>query len=271
MNRDYRIGIYVDAANVTMNGGYGLRYDTLRNFACRCGGVPSRLNVYQSFEEERLKNDYDYRKKTKRFSDMLRDFEFRVTEKPLLRYTNPETGEVIKKSTIDMDMAVDMVVQSEYLAKIILLTSNGSYCSVVNAVQDRGCKVELIGFDNVSYGLKRQVDSYVSGDLILGLLPVESPYEWGTPGSRVRGVCYDFSQQDGYGFMRFLTEFSDKLWVTDSRDPLSPYKTVFAHISQFEDELDMTKLPSRDLIFEFDVIENDKGLVAENIVLVSGG
>jgi len=28
-------------------------------------------------------------------------------------------------------------------------------------------------------------------------------------------------------------------------------------------------LPSRDFIFEFDVVENNKGLIAENIVLVS--
>jgi uncharacterized LabA/DUF88 family protein/cold shock CspA family protein len=264
-----RIGIYVDAVNVTMNGGYGLRYDILRKFACRCGGNPARLNVYLCYEEERLKNDHEYRKKNMRFCEMLRDFEFKVTEKPVHTYSNHETGDKVTKSTIDMDMAVDMITHSEHLSKIVLLTSNGSYCSVVNAIQDKGCKVELIGFDNVSGGLKKAVDSYVSGYLIPKMLPVESPYNWGDPGSRVRGVCYDFSQHDGYGFMRFLTKMNDKLWITDSRDSDSPYKTVFAHISQFEDSLDANNLPSRDLIFEFDVVENDKGLVAENIVLIS--
>lgn len=265
-----KIGIYVDAVNVTMNGGYGLRYDTLRKFACRDGGIASRLNVYLCYDEERLKTDADYKARNKRFCEMLRDFEYKVIEKAVQVYTNQETGEKVTKSTIDMDMAVDMIVQSEQLDKIVLLTSNGSYVSVVNAIQNKGCKVELIGFDNVSVGLKKAVDCSVSGYLLPKMLPVESPYPWGETGSRVRGVCYDFSHQDGYGFMRFLTKLSDNLWVTDSRDCESPYKTLFAHISQFENDLDSNQIPSRDLIFEFDVVENDKGLVAENIVRVSG-
>jgi len=269
MSFNTRVGIYVDAVNVTMNGGFGLRYDTLRRFACRSGGIASRLNVYLAYDEDRINEDADYKKKTLRFCEMLRDFEYKVTEKPVQHYTNHDTGERVTKSTVDMDMAVDMVIQSENLDKIVLLTSNGSYCSVVNALQNKGVRVELIGFDNLSTALKRAVDSHISGYLIPGLLPIESPYEWGKAGSRVRGVCYDFTQSDGYGFMRFLTRKNDELWITDSRDPESPYVTVFAHISQFEENFDTSYLPSRNLIFEFDLVENDKGLVAENIVLVS--
>lgn len=54
-----------------------------------------------------------------------------------------------------MDMAVDMMVHSEHLHKIVLLTSNGSYVSVVNALQNKGCKVEVIGFEHVSMALKK--------------------------------------------------------------------------------------------------------------------
>lgn len=269
MKTHERVGIFVDAVNVTMNGGYGLRYDILRMFACRGGGVASRLNVYLCYDADRLKEDHEYRKKTQRFCEVLRDFEYKVTEKPVQTYTNHETGEKVTKSTIDMDMAVDMLVQGDHLDKVVLLSSSGSYVSVVNALQNKGCRVELVGFDNVSSSLKRSVDSSVSGYLIPGLLPIDSPYEWGKNGSRVRGVCYDFTQDEGYGFLRFLTRKEDCLWITDSRDQESPYKTVFAHISQFEDDFDTSYLPSRELIFEFDITENDKGFVAENIVLVS--
>jgi len=128
---------------------------------------------------------------------------------------------------------------------------------------------ELIGFDNMSSNLKKEVDMFMSGYLIPGLLPIESPYAWGKTGSRVRGVCYDFSHNDGYGFMRFLVQMNENLWITDSRFDESPYNTVFAHISQFEGNFDTSYLPSRELIFEFDLVENDKGLVAEDIILVS--
>jgi uncharacterized LabA/DUF88 family protein/cold shock CspA family protein len=264
-----RVGIYVDAVNVTMNGGYGLRYDILRMFACRSGALAARLNVYLCYDPERLQEDHDYRKKTQRFCEVLRDFEYKVIEKPVHTYTNHETGEKTSKSTTDMDMAVDMLVQADYLDKIVLLSSSGSYVSVVNALQNKGCRVELIAFDNVSTSLKRAVDSSVSGYLVPGLLPIDSPYYWGQNGSRVRGVCYDFTQDEGYGFLRFLTRKNDCLWITDSRESESPYKTVFAHVSQFEDDFDTGYLPSRELIFEFDITENDKGLVAENIVLIS--
>jgi len=264
-----KVGIYVDAVNVTMNGGFGLRYDILRKFACRDGSVPSRMNVYLAYDERRAKEDQTYKNKTARFSEVLRDFEYKVIEKPVQYYKDEETGELITKSTVDMDMAVDMLVQSDHLDKIVLLTSNGSYVSVVNAVQQKGTRVELIGFDNMSGNLKKEADLYISGYLVPGLLPIESPYAWGKTGSRVRGVCYDFSHNDGYGFLRYLVEMNQNLWITDSRFEESPYKTVFAHISQFEDNFDTSYLPSRDLIFEFDLVENEKGLVAEDIVLVS--
>lgn len=264
-----KVGIYVDAVNVTMNGGFGLRYDILRKFACRDGSIPSRMNVYLAYDRERAKEDPNYKTKTTRFCEVLRDFEYKVVDRPVQRYTDHDTGETVTKTTVDIDMAVDVVKQARNHDKMLLLTSNGSYCSVVNAVQDMGCRVELIGFDNVSNALKRDVDMYISGYLIPGLMPVKSPYDWGEIGSRVRGVCYDFSHGDGYGFLRYLVKIDEKLWITDSRFNSSPYKTVFAHVSQFEKDFDTSFLPSRELIFEFDLVENDKGLVAEEIVLVS--
>lgn len=264
-----KVGVYVDAVNVTMNGGFGLRYDVLRKFACRDGSFPSRLNVYLAYDEQRAKEDKNYRTKTARFGEVLRDFEYKVIERPVQYYEDAETEEVITQSTVEMDMAVDIITQAEQLDKVIFLTNMRSYMSVVRAVQEKGVRVELIGFDNVPEDLKKEADMYISGYLIPGLLPIESPYPWGETGSRVRGVCYDFSHDDGYGFLRFLVDVDENLWITDSRFEESPYNTVFAHISQFEDNFDTSFLPSRDLIFEFDLVENEKGLVAEDIVLVS--
>lgn len=216
------VGIFVDAVNVTMNGGFGLRYDILRRFTCRSGYEPARLNVYLAFDKERAKDDESYKNKTDRFSEVLWDFEYKVIEKPVQYHKEPETQETIIKSTVTMDMAVDMITQAEYLDKVVLLTNNGNYVSVVNALQQRGCRVELVGFDDMPRDLKKEVDTYFSGYLIPGLLPIESPYE-----------------------------------------------TVYAHISEFESNFDTGYLPSRNLIFEMDLLKNGKGLFAEDIVLVS--
>ncbi len=73
----------------------------------------------------------------------------------------------------------------------------------------------------------------------------------------------------GKGFFRYLSEINEHLWVADSRHEKSPYKTVFAHISEFEENFGTSYLPSRDLIFGMDQVKNDKGLFAEDITLVS--
>ena len=56
-----RIGVYVDVANMTRNGGYGMRYEVLREFACRGQAEPVRLNAYVSFDADRSENDPAYR------------------------------------------------------------------------------------------------------------------------------------------------------------------------------------------------------------------
>lgn len=32
-----KVGVYIDVANLAMNGGFGMRYEVLREFACRGG------------------------------------------------------------------------------------------------------------------------------------------------------------------------------------------------------------------------------------------
>lgn len=259
-----RVGIFVDAHSVTLHGGFGLRYDILRRFACRDGAVPSKMHVYLAYDTTRAREDVSYEAKTARFCEVLRDFEYLVHERQV-----DKLSELQHRSAVDVDIAVAITRHAPKLDRIVLLSNSKEFIPAITAAQELGCRVELIGFDAVDPELKKEVDLYVSGYVIPGLLPVKSPYEWGTVGSRVRGVCYDFSHNDGYGFIRYMSKISDKLWVTDSRSPESPFKTVFAHVSQFESDFDTSFLPSRDLIFEFDLVENEKGLIAEDIVLVS--
>ncbi|HNS39473.1 MAG TPA: NYN domain-containing protein, partial [Promineifilum sp.] len=55
-----RIGVYVDTANMYRNGGFRMRYDVLREFACRDGADPVRLNAYVSFDADRARTDSVY-------------------------------------------------------------------------------------------------------------------------------------------------------------------------------------------------------------------
>ncbi|MBI1910397.1 MAG: NYN domain-containing protein [Deltaproteobacteria bacterium] len=265
-----RIGLYIDVANITRNGGYGMRFDILRDFACRDNGEPIRLNAYVAYDEERAKTDHDYRERTFNFHSTLRDYGFKVIEKTVSWYID-EAGNRFGKANADLDMAVDALLQSENLEKVLMATGDGDFIQVVRALQNKGCRVEAVAFQNVSSNLKREVDLYMSGFLIPNLLPIEGAdpkKNWGDVGSRVRGICYTYNHSKNFGFMRFLSRIGPGLWITDTRRSDSPYGTAFAHESCFDPSTDISLLPSREMIFEFDLTQGDKGMQASNIVRV---
>src|SRR6185295_2831588 len=201
--RGLRAGVYVDVENIARNGGRGMRFDTLRQYATRDGADAIRLNAYLAFDEERAQRDHDYRGRATRYHFALRDVGFKVIEKPVQWYTN-EDGIRVSKANSDLDLAVDMLLQSAKLDRVVLATGDGDFVQVVRALQNRGCRVELVAFENVSGDLRQEVDFFLSGFLVPGLLPGGEGKPWGEIGSRVRGVCYHFNAEKGFGFFRYL-------------------------------------------------------------------
>jgi uncharacterized LabA/DUF88 family protein len=271
LGQDLRVGVFVDAENVRYNGGYQMRYDVLRRFAGRQGGTLQRLNTYQAFDVDRAKEDSEYAKKSRAYQQMVRDFGWKIFVKPVRRYTD-EAGNVTTKANADLDMAVEAMLQADKLDQVLLVTGDGDFIQVVTALQNKGCRVELIGFRNVSRQLQQEVDAFYSGFLIPDLLPIsyEPRNEWGVPGSCVRGVCTKWLADKGYGFLRFIKQISPDLWITDPRDEGSPYASVFCHVNELADEVTEEQMMNRETIFEFYVHESeqkDNGLVANNVRL----
>lgn len=249
-----------------MNGGYGMQYDVLREFACHDGGEAVRLHAYVAFDRERAELDSLYAEGQRSFHASLRDLGYKVIQKPVKRFKD-DTGQEIIKSNSDLDMAVDILLNAERLDRIVLVTGDGDFVRVVHALQERGCRVELVAFDNVSVELKQEVDMFMSGYLVPNLLPFKSVLRnapaWGDMGSKVRGVCYYYREQEGYGFMRFLKRMNGNFWIPDTRRPESPFDTAYFHHSYFTDIPDLEQvvqqLPNRDYIFEFELHRSQRG------------
>ncbi|MEJ2611215.1 MAG: NYN domain-containing protein [Candidatus Thiodiazotropha sp.] len=271
MQQVIKVGVFVDAENVRYNGGYQLRYDILRMFAGRYGGSVLRLNTYIAYDQERAKEDHEYRRRALTYQQMVRDYGWKIIVKYVRRYTDDE-GNVTTKANADLDMAVDAMLQSEKLDLLLMVTGDGDFLQVVRAIQDRGCRVELLGFRNVSQDLKRLADDYYPGFLIPDLLPIsyEPRNEWGAPGSCVRGVCSKWFPEKGYGFLRFIKQIDPNLWIIDPRQENSPYESVFCHANELADEVTDDVMQNRDSILEFYIEKSDKddGLVANNVRLV---
>ncbi len=265
-----KIGVYVDVANINRNGGYKMNYDILREFASRDSAEALRLNAYVSFDPDRARDDFAYRRKTNGYFSVLREYGFKVIQKNVRWYTD-EKGNRYGKANADLDMAVDALLQSQALDRVLMVTGDGDFIQVVRALQNYGCRVEVMGFDNVSSELKREADSYISGYLIPNLLGNRKEYpNWGEVGSNVRGYCYHYDEDKGFGFLRYMNTISSGLWITDSRNADSPYSSVFFHGSSLPRDFNPMALPSRDLIFEFTLEEakNDKDPIAVDLQLL---
>lgn len=168
-----RVGIFIDAANLGSNGGSGMRYDVLSQLATCNGDVAQRLNVYLAYDTERAETDYKYRTNSKTYHQRLRGFGFKVIIKEVKTYSNPD-GSKTSKSNADMELAVDMLLQSDKLDRIILGSGDGDFSRVVTALQDKGLRVDVLSFRNFSRQLIHDADSFISGYLIPNLVP--NPY-----------------------------------------------------------------------------------------------
>ena len=262
-NGELHIGVYVDAENIRYNGGYSMRYDILRRFAGREGEARLlRLNTYMAVDGERMKRDREYRERIRGYQQAVRDLGWKIIEKPV-RWFVDEEGNSMSKANADLDLAVDVMLQSERLDQVLLVTGDGDFLQVVRALQNKGCRVEVLAFRNVSRELQHEADAFYSGYLVPGLIPSrgDARVPWGELGSRIRGICIRWEADRGFGFIRFLTAISARLWVTDTRQEDSPYESAFVHISDLPRELDTDDLPSRDIILEFDLesSETEKG------------
>jgi uncharacterized LabA/DUF88 family protein len=269
-----KVGVFVDAENIKANGGYQLRYDILRRFAERSGGTVLRLNTYLAFDQERAERDPEYQKKAYAYQQAVRDFGWKVIVKQVRRYTDEE-GNIATKANADLDLAVDAMLQVENLDQVLLVTGDGDFLRLVSALQNRGCRVELLAFRNISRELQRQVDAFYSGYLVPNLLPFpqEPKNNWGEIGSCVRGVCTKWFPEKGYGFLRFIRRIDRDLWITDTREPDSPYESVFCHVHELGEGITVDQLLNRECVFEFYLNESEQkegGKAASRVSLVPG-
>ncbi len=259
MSNSLKIGVFVDAENIKLNGGFQMRYDVLRRFASRDGGSLLRLNTYLAFDRERAGTDSEYQRKSYAYQQTVREFGWKVTIKEVKRYTD-EDGNVTTKANADLDLAVDAMLQAENLDKVLLVTGDGDFLQLVNALQNRGCRVELLAFRHISGDLQRQVDAFYSGYVIPDLLPIsyEPRNQWGEIGSCVRGVCAKWFPDKGYGFLRFVKTIGPHFWVTDARAEDSPYQTIFCHARELAEGISADDLLNRDNVFEFYLKDSDQ-------------
>lgn len=211
-----KAGIFLDMENLMRNGGWGIRYDVIKNLAEAQGAVVLRANAYMAVDFDREDNDVAYRQRKEGYRNAIRRNGFHLVLKEVRRY-HDEDGKEVVKANADLDLAVDALLQSGNLDYILLGTGDGDFVRLVRAIQNHGKRVDVLSFANTSWDLKEEVDRYLCGFLVPGLVRQEGD------NGRVRAVMHAVDEDRGFGFLTLRTG----LRPDELRDD------VFCHISDF--------------------------------------
>lgn len=245
-----KAGIFLDIENLTRNGGWGIRYEVIKDMAASQGATVLRANAYMAIDEERESREPGMHQRRREYRNAIRRNGYHLTLKPVRRYHNAD-GEMVVKADSDLDLAVDALLQSDNLDYVLLGTGDGDFIRLVRALQDRGKRVDLLSFANASTLLKHEVDNHHDGFLVPGLLPGDE-----AAGNRKRGVMVSVNEEKGYGFLSVRTGLG----------PGDIRYDIFCHIADFQGpdgqpiaNDQFAGLKSRGTIIEFDLTEGPGG------------
>lgn len=188
-----KAGVFVDTENVNRCGGWSMRYDVLKAFVTAQSARVVRANAYMAIDREREDTDGVYARKKATFRSKLRGMGFKLSLKPVRRYRNEE-GETVTKANSDLDFAIDALLQARRLDYVVLVSGDGDFARLCVALQDAGCRVDVIGFHNVSRELREVADNFCSGFLIPDLVPILEE-------DRRRGYLHTVNEERYFGFM----------------------------------------------------------------------
>ncbi len=248
-----KAGIFIDAENVMRTGGWGLRYDTLKQFVKAQGSYILRANTYMAFDTDRESVDVEFRRKKQLYRSNLRQLGYKVILKHVRRFQDSD-GTLVTKANADLELAVDALLQAHYLDYVVLLSGDGDFTRLVSALQGMGCRVDVIGLHYCSRELKEAADHYVPGFLIPDLIPI-------SPGRR-RGILTAVNEEKYFGWLTIYRSLH-----LDDID-----REIFIHGNDLEtgrlSNERFSELRDHQSIIEFDLVEDERGKRAVNACLI---
>ena len=144
------VGIFVDVSNLfysAKSAGVEVNYCKLLSFATG-GRHLIRACAYTGIDPDNNSQ--------RKFIDFLSANGYKVVCKDIHKY---ETGRI--KANLDIEIAVDMMLMAQNLDVVVLVSGDGDFARLVNAVQDKGVRFELVGFSNsTSNDLIQMADNF---------------------------------------------------------------------------------------------------------------
>ena len=104
-----------------------------------------------------VSDDPSHRVELQKFVHPFYNLPYRILTKPLKRFGN---GEI--KANFDVELAIDVVTMADRLDIVTLVSGDGDFRRMVEMVQSKGVRVEVMAFSSSTAGELRAVcDDYV--------------------------------------------------------------------------------------------------------------
>lgn len=163
LDPDDKTAIFIDGANLyktARNLGFDIDYKRLLQKSreeCRL----VRASYYTAVQEER---DQDY-SPLRPLIDWLDYNGYQMVTKAAREYTD-STGKKRYRGSVDVELAVDMVLAAQHLDCIVLFTGNGDFRHAIAKAQEQGCRVVCVSTIKtqppmISDEIRRQADMFI--------------------------------------------------------------------------------------------------------------
>lgn len=160
-----KLGLYVDHENIRLSRGSDVDYEVLLEYFSD-DYYMMRAVSYMVVDENHATDLAD---RLHKYRDKMRYIGYKVVEKVKKTYYDEETGERYAKANADMDLAIDAIRQSANLDVIVIISGDGDFSRLVEAIQATGKRVIVGAFSNVSTELRRMADQYIDCNEITGI------------------------------------------------------------------------------------------------------
>ena len=147
--KDKRVSIYIDSANLYFASNIAkIRIDFIHlAHWFRQNSRLTGINFYTAFDPEETKQ--------LQFIDELKQEGYRLVTKPIKVFENS------KKGNMDIELAVDCITQKDLYDVVILLSGDGDFSYLIQALDSMGKDTIILGVGGfTSYELHQEADNY---------------------------------------------------------------------------------------------------------------
>lgn len=152
-----RVGIFVDSANIELAAE---RMRKRIDWGKAMAMLTRNRHLVRAVAYSPTHDDPGVSMETQRFVEPFLDHGFKIVTKPLKRFAD---GSI--KANVDIELALDLLAMCDRLDVVCLVSGDGDFQHLVETVQERGLRVEVIGLGgSVSAALRKAADAYVDLD-----------------------------------------------------------------------------------------------------------